>query len=85
VGAELEAAEASHFWDAMLVLPYMVHLAVQGSWTTLLWFTLAQMLINIYPIMHLRVTRHRLGRLASRKSLHPVFSEFPSRGAGSPP
>ena len=64
VGAELEAAEASHFWDAMLVLPYMVHLAVQGSWTTLLWFTLAQMLINVYPIMHLRVTRHRLGRLS---------------------
>ena len=28
VGAELEAAEASHFWAAVLVVPYMVHAAL---------------------------------------------------------
>ena len=70
VFAELEAAEASHFWDAMLVLPYMAYLALQGAWTAFLWFSLAQVLINVYPVMHLRVTRHRLDRLASRMSLH---------------
>jgi hypothetical protein len=67
VGAELEAAEASHFWAALLVLPYMVHLGVQGTWTTLLWFSLAQALINGYPIMHLRLTRYRFDRLASKQ------------------
>ena len=69
VFAELEAAEASHFLDAMLVLPYMVYLATQGAWTILLWFTLAQVLINLYPVMHLRLTRHRLDRQAARRSL----------------
>jgi hypothetical protein len=64
---QLEAAEASHFWDAMLVLPYMAHLALQGAWTAFLWFSLAQVLINAYPIMHLRLARHRLERVGSRK------------------
>jgi hypothetical protein len=72
VGAELEAAEASHLWDAMLVLPYMVYLTGQGAWTAFLGFSLAQMLINVYPIMHLRLTRHRLERLASKRSLPPA-------------
>lgn len=71
VFAELEAAEASHFWDALLVLPYMVYLASQEAWATFLWFTLAQALINVYPIMHLRLTRHRLERLAARRPLTP--------------
>lgn len=64
---ELEAAEASHFWGAMLVLPYMAYLAGQGAWAALLGFSLAQMFINVYPIMHLRLARHRLDRLAARR------------------
>ena len=35
VGAELEAAEASHFWAALLVVPYMVHLTLMGMWSAL--------------------------------------------------
>lgn len=66
--AQLEAAEASHFWAALLVVPYMVRLGVLAAWTALAWLTLAQLLINVYPIMHLRLTRARLERLASRKS-----------------
>jgi hypothetical protein len=68
VGAELEAAEASHFWAALLVVPYMAYLALQGAWATVAWFSLAQTLINVYPIMHLRLTRHRLGQLELRLS-----------------
>ena len=66
VGAELEAAEASHFWAAALVVPYMVHAAIAGTWSALLGVSLAQMLINVYPVMHLRLSRHRLDRLVSR-------------------
>jgi hypothetical protein len=68
VGAELEAAEASHFWAAALVVPYMAYLGLRGMWVTLAWVSLAQLLINVYPVMHLRLTRHRLERIASRAS-----------------
>lgn len=64
VGIELEAAEASHFWAAVLVVPYMLRAALTGSWPALIGISLAQLLINVYPVMHLRLTRHRLGRLA---------------------
>jgi len=66
VGAELEAAEASHFWAAAFVVPYMVYLSLRGMWVPLFWVSLAQVLINAYPVMHLRLTRHRLERIVSR-------------------
>ena len=68
VAAELEAAEASHFWAAVLVVPYMVHAARTGSWGALLGISLAQLTINVYPVMHLRMSRHRLGRFSQRRS-----------------
>jgi hypothetical protein len=66
LGAKLEAAEASHFWAAVLVLPYMVRAALQGKWSALSLVAVAQVLINAYPVMHLRVARHRLNRVAAR-------------------
>lgn len=66
VGAELEAAEASHFWAAALVAPYMAYLSLRGTWVPLFWVSLAQVVINVYPVMHLRLTRHRLERIVSR-------------------
>jgi len=68
LNAQLEAAEASHVWDALLVLPYVVHAGVTGAWMTVLAFTLAQVIVNAYPVMHLRLTRYRLGRLTERRS-----------------
>jgi hypothetical protein len=65
--AELEAAEASHFWAAVFVGPYMAYLVARGMWAPLFWISLAQALINVYPIMHLRLTRHRLGVLVSKR------------------
>jgi len=66
--AQLEAAEVSHALDAVLVLPYMAYAAAQGEWATLAWFSLARIAANAYPVMHLRLTRHRLDRLASREA-----------------
>ena len=76
VGAELEAAEASHLLAAVLVLPYMVYLGLRHAWAPLAWITLAQALINVYPIMHLRLTRHRLDRLVAKRSLRPSAPTF---------
>ena len=76
VGAELEAAEASHLLAAVLVLPYMIYASLLGWWTALFGVSLAQALINVYPIMHLRLTRHRLDRLAAKRPLRPSASTF---------
>jgi hypothetical protein len=66
LGARLEAAEASHFWAAVLVLPYMARAALQGKWSALSLIAVAQLLINVYPVMHLRLARHRLDRVGIR-------------------
>lgn len=66
--AQVEAAEAAHFWAAALVAPYMVLVALRGAWDAVFWVTLAQVAINAYPVMHLRLVRHRLGTIASRLS-----------------
>ena len=68
VGAELEAAEASHLLAAVLVLPYMIYLGLRHAWAPLAWITLAQALVNLYPIMHLRLARHRLDRVARARA-----------------
>ena len=67
VGAELEAAEASHFWAAVVVAPYLAYLVAHAMWAPLFWIALAQVCINVYPVMHLRLTRHRLGVLVSKR------------------
>ena len=72
LSAQLEAAEASHFWAAFLVVPYMVRLVLAGTWGALFWVTVAQVLANLYPIMHLRMARHRLERLSARAARTPV-------------
>ena len=69
LSAQLEAAEASHFWAGLLVVPYMVHAAIMGMWSALLGVSFVQVLVNAYPVMHLRLSRHRLDRLALKKSI----------------
>jgi len=68
VSAQLEAAEASHLWDTILVVPYMVYAGVQGWMGVVMWFTVAQLVVNVYPILHLRRARGRLTRLLDRQT-----------------
>ncbi len=70
LSTRLEAAEASHCWAAVLVVPYMVRACMLGRWSALFWVSIAQVLVNVYPVMHLRLARSRLDRLASRRSSH---------------
>jgi hypothetical protein len=67
--AELEAAEAAHLASAALVVPFMARLAVRGEWWSLLGVSAAQALVNLYPVMHLRLARLRVWRL-SRMGVH---------------
>jgi hypothetical protein len=70
VYAQIEAAEAAHFWAAALIVPYMIYACVQNWWSVVGWFTVVQIVGNFYPIMHLRLVRARLNRLLDKKVLN---------------
>lgn len=66
VRARAASAEASHFWAAVLFTPFIVVAIVAGRWSVAAWFCLAQVLVNVYPILHLRHVRGRLDRTLQR-------------------
>jgi hypothetical protein len=66
VRRQAEAAEAAHLLAGILVLPYIVYAAMQGRWLVAAGFSLADLLVNAYPLLHLRHTRGRLERLGDR-------------------
>lgn len=60
------SAEAIHFWAMILFTPYIVFVALQGQIRVVAIFLLIQLLLNVYPILHLRTLRGRLDQLFSR-------------------
>jgi hypothetical protein len=60
---QTEAAEAAHFWTALLFTPYIGYVWLTGHRQEAALFLLLQILFNIYPILHLRLVRGRLDRL----------------------
>ena len=65
--AQIEGAEAAHFWAAALIIPYMMFACVQNWWDVIFWFFIVQVVGNVYPILHLRWVRGRLSRVIGRK------------------
>jgi hypothetical protein len=61
-----ESSEANHFWAAVLFMPYVAFAGLHGMWNVVAWFSLAQVLVNVYPILHLRHVRGRLDRAIGR-------------------
>ena len=61
-----ESSEASHFWVAVLLMPYLLFAGFKGWWGVVAWFALAQVIVNVYPILHLRHIRGRLDRTLHR-------------------
>ena len=66
VQAQIESAEASHVLAAAIVVPYMVHAYVQNWWGGLALLMVIQIVLNVYPILHLRWVRIRINRLQGR-------------------
>ncbi|HET8948284.1 MAG TPA: hypothetical protein VFQ07_14995 [Candidatus Polarisedimenticolia bacterium] len=65
---QLEAAEASHLWATLLLMPWLVWCAVSGRWAVFALLLVVQVLGNVYPILHLRWARGRLERVVRRLS-----------------
>jgi hypothetical protein len=69
VSRQAEAAEAAHFWAALLFTPYIGYVWLGGHPREALVFLLVQITFNIYPIMHLRIVRGRLDHLLHQQTL----------------
>lgn len=65
---QLEAAEAAHFWAALLFMPWLAWCAVSGRGGALAVLLVVQVLGNVYPILHLRLARGRLERVVRRRT-----------------
>lgn len=66
VRRQAASAEACHFWAAVLLVPFMALAAAHRQWQAVAWFSLTQVLVNVYPILHLRHVRARLDRMLER-------------------
>lgn len=64
-----ESAEATHFWAAVLFTPYIVFVGSRGFMAEAALFVAVQIAFNVYPILHLRVVRARLGRVGQAGGL----------------
>jgi hypothetical protein len=64
---QLEAAEAAHFWAALVIMPWLAWCAVSGRGGALAVLLVVQVVGNVYPILHLRLARGRLERVVRRQ------------------
>ena len=62
---QAESAEATHFWAAVLFTPYIAYVWSRGFFAEALLFVAVQIAFNVYPILHLRIVRARLGRVGT--------------------
>jgi hypothetical protein len=74
---QLESAEAAHFWAAMLMMPYLAWCALSGKWAVFGAFLALQIMLNVYPILHLRSVRGRVDRVRRK---NPSCAPRASRG-----
>jgi hypothetical protein len=61
------STEAIHFWAALLFMPHIALIWVRGHEGVAACFLSVQMLVNVYPILHLRRLRGRLDALFGKR------------------
>lgn len=66
---QAQSAEATHFWAAVLFTPYIVYVWSRGLVVESVVLTAVQIVFNVYPILHLRTVRARLGRVERVRGL----------------
>lgn len=66
------SAEATHFWAALLFMPYIAFVSARGHKGAAACFLLIQLLFNVYPILHLRLVRGRLDVLIGKRKARSV-------------
>ena len=66
VRTQIENAESAHFWGAVATVPYLAVAWSKGWWEALMSVMLFNLIVNAYPIFHLRTVRARIDE-TSRK------------------
>lgn len=79
------SAEAIHFWAVVLFAPYIAFVWHQGQTQVATLFLLIQLLVNVYPILHLRTLRGRLDRLSARPQANRPGTTANSGAYGASP
>jgi hypothetical protein len=67
VQIQLENAEAAHFWGGIATMPYLAFAGLRGWWVNLAAVLLFNLVVNVYPILHLRMVRGRLERALTKE------------------
>src|SRR5258708_13436901 len=80
-----ESAEATHFWAAVLLLPYIALAGLSGRWRVNAWLSLAQPLVNVYPPLQLHYAPRLLHRHLPRRQFTNQVLTIPNRRAHLPP
>ena len=62
VHIHLENAEAAHFWSGIATMGYLAFAWMRGGWSSVAALALFNLVVNLYPILHLRLVRGRLER-----------------------
>lgn len=63
----IENAEAAHFWGGLATIPYLAFAWSQEWWSALLSVIVFNLVVNIYPILHLRSVRVRFDHAKRRQ------------------
>lgn len=65
----IEDAEAAHFWGGVATIPYLLAAWSQGWWAALTSVVLFNLIMNVFPILHLRTVRARIDHAMSKMPL----------------
>lgn len=74
VRTHLEQAESAHFWGGVATIPYIVIAGIAGWWAAVTSIVVFNVVVNLYPLLHLRSARARIDR---------ALKNNPSRAAQS--
>lgn len=62
VRSHLENAEAAHFWGGLITMLYLAFAWAQGWRSAFVSVIIFNLVVNVYPILHLRSVRGRIER-----------------------
>lgn len=62
----IQEDEEIHCWSLLLGVPWLMYWLVQGLWWSVAMSFAVQLLWNIYPVLHLRLTRGRMEHYRAR-------------------
>lgn len=65
--AGIRAAQAVHVWAIVFCVPLLIFWAARARWQWIFWALAVQVMLNLYPILHLRFVSFRLAEYVKRK------------------